>query len=124
MARLPRGHDAALDRTEGSEAFERDIGAVALVMIENRGITALLRDRDRHHLVGEAAFSPRRGGAMVRADRIRVRRLACDAIVTRAIFRGLHHSRDQAITIIRPRHTTLAGITRLKPDADRTSTQE
>src|SRR3546814_8329457 len=28
LARIPRGHDAALDRTEGSEAFERDIGAV------------------------------------------------------------------------------------------------
>src|SRR3546814_18315505 len=83
---IPRGHDAALDRTEGSEAFERDIGAVALVMIENRGITALLRDRDRHHLVGEAAFSPRRGGALVRADRISVRRLACDAIVARDIL--------------------------------------
>src|SRR3546814_10819799 len=63
-------------------------------MIENRGITALLRDRDRHHLVGEAAFSPRRGGALVRADRISVRRLACDAIVARDIFRGLDHARD------------------------------
>src|SRR3546814_20703124 len=77
---IPRGHDAAPDRTEGSEAFERDLGAVALVMIENRGITALLRDRDRHHLVAEAAFSPRRGGALVRVDRTRVRRLACDSI--------------------------------------------
>src|SRR3546814_3574497 len=86
-------------------------------MIENRGITALLRDRDRHHLVGEAAFSPRRGGALVRADRISVRRLACDAIVARDIFRGLDHARDHAIALSRLRHQPRAGQTVVKLDA-------
>src|SRR3546814_19171428 len=59
LARIPRGHDAPIARTEGSEAFERAIGAVSSVMIENRAITALLRARTRNslHLAKECAVT-------------------------------------------------------------------
>src|SRR3546814_2251917 len=51
------------------------------------------------------------------ADRISVRRLACDAIVARDIFRGLDHARDHAIALSRLRHQPRAGQTVVKLDA-------
>src|SRR3546814_13803545 len=49
--------------------------------------------------------------------RISVRRLACDAIVARDIFRGLDHARDHAIALSRLRHQPRAGQTVVKLDA-------
>ena len=91
VARRDRAALGLERRPEPRERLERRVGARVLVAIDDERFALLLRDRDRHDLVGEPAGLDGGDGALLALERERVLALAADAPALGDVLRRLAH---------------------------------
>src|SRR5262249_6071767 len=92
------GGDHALrhDRLQFGEVLDGDLGADALVLGEDDGLAALLRDLEGDGLVGRPALRPGPGGAAMALGGVDVGGLTADRVLARQVLGGLDHAADRA----------------------------